>query len=167
VPFKHGPGKGPTNSTQANQDLTSTLKSEMKNRGIAFGKIEKDANGIPKTGRLHSFSIKNAPLKTANVPGQGKGPVGAVRQGPTGLPLLAGVSVYQNPVKGKNGEERIQRSIMTFRIASSNHKDQGGRWDYPGTDPIHIFEDTLEWVKREWETKIQPQLMAKLIAEIT
>jgi hypothetical protein len=167
IPFKHGPGKGPTNATQANQDLTSTLKKEMKNRGIPFAKIEKDEHGQPKVGRLHSFSIKNGPNKTANVPGQGKGPIGTVRQGPTGLPLLSGVNVYQSPVKGADGVERIKRSIMTFRIASSNHKEQGGRWDHPGVEGAFLFEETMDWVTREWEAKIKPELLATLIAEIS
>lgn len=167
VPFSHGPGKGKTTTTPANQDLISTIKSEMKSRKIPFAKIEKDEHGQPKTGRLHTFDINQAPLKTANTPGQGKGPIGAVRQGPTGIPLLSGVNVYQTPVKGKDGVDRIKRSITTFRVASSRHKEQGGRWDHPGTPPMAFFEETLEWVKREWESKIQPQILATLIAEIS
>lgn len=166
IPFKQGPGKGPTNSTQANLDLTATVKAAMKERKIPFAKIENGPDGKPKTGRLHSFDINNAPPKTSNSPGQGKGPIGEVRQGPTGIPLLSGVSVYQNTVKGKDGVDRIKRSIMTFRIASSKHKEQGGRWDHPGTEPMHFFEDTLEWIRSTWESEIAPKMMAKLIAEI-
>lgn len=167
VPFGHGPGKGKTNTTPANLDLISTIKSEMKNRGIGFGKIEKDEHGQPKTGRLHSFDINQKPLKTAEGPGQGKGPVGAVRQGPTGIPLLSGVNIYQTPVKGKDGVDRIKRSITTFRIASSKHKSQGGRWDMPEVPGIFAFEETLDWVRKEWESKIAPQVLATLIAEIS
>jgi hypothetical protein len=139
----------------------------MKNRKIPFAKIEKDEHGQPKTGRLHSFDINQKPLKTAEGPGQGKGPIGAVRQSGTGLPFLSGVNVYQNKVMGKDGTEKIKRSITTFRIASSKHKEQGGRWDHPGTEPMGFFDETLDWVRREWESKIAPQVLATLIAEIS
>lgn len=167
IPFDHSPGHGKTNTPQANLDLISTIKSELKTRKIPFSKLELDHNGQPKTGRLHSFDINQKPLKTAEGPGQGKGPAGAVRQGPTGIPLLSGVNIYQTPVKGKDGVDRIKRSITTFRIASSKHKSQGGRWDMPEVPGIFAFDETLDWVRREWESKIAPQVLATLIAEIS
>lgn len=166
VPFDHSPGQGPTKTTQANQDLISTIKSELKTRKIPFAKLELDEHGQPKTGKLHSFDINQKPLKTADAPGQGKGPVGAVRQGPTGVPLLSGVNIHQTPVKGKDGVDRIKRSITTFRIASSKHKEQGGRWDHPGSEPMNFFSETIDWATREWESKIKPELLAKIISEI-
>jgi hypothetical protein len=167
VPFDHSPGHGKTNTTPANLDLISTIKSEMKNRKIPWAKIEKDEHGQPKTGRLHSFDINQKPLKTAEGPGQGKGPVGTVRQGPTGISFLNNINVYQNKVKSADGTEKIKRSVMTFRIASSKHKSQGGRWDMPEIPGIFAFDETLDWVRKEWESKIAPQVLATLIAEIS
>lgn len=177
IPFNHGPGKGATNSTQAQQDLVSTLKVEMKARGIPFGKIERGADGSAKMGKLHSFNISDSPVKTAQGPGQGHGPVGEVRQGPNdrqavgggpgggGRPFLHGVSVYQTA--DPTSKSGVKRSIMTFRIASSKHKAEGTRWNHPGTEPIHIMEDGLKWAMEEWQSKIAPEIVGKILAKIS
>lgn len=177
VPFNHGPGRGATNSTPAQMDLVSTIKSEMKRRGIPFGTVERDASGSPKTGRLHSFDIMKEPLKTANAPGQGRGPVGDVRQGPNarqlvgggpgggGTPFLQGVSVYQNKVKDRFGNTKVQRSIMTFRVASSKHKGQD-RWNHPGTEPMNILEDAAKWAMETFDREIAPGIIARVIATV-
>lgn len=159
VPFQHK--KGQTQMTPAQKTLLDTIKSELKSRGIGYGKVETGAGGKPRLGLLHSFDIKNAPIKTANAPGQGKGPVGSVMQGPTGIPLLQGVRIYQRQVKGKNGETSTKRDIMTFRVASSKQKGQG-RWDYPGAEAVKLMEEGYDWAKRTWEREIIPQISMEL-----
>lgn len=156
VPFQHGPGMGKGTTTPAQQDLIATVKAQMKARGIPFGGIEKNAQGQAKMGRLHSFDITNAPVKTIDGPGQGKGPKGEVKQGPTGIPFLQGVSVYQSlDDKGKP-----QRQILTFRIASSKHRDQG-RWEHPGTPAMNLMEEGMEWALETWEKEIAPGIVQK------
>lgn len=165
IPFDHGPGKGVTSTTSAQQSLISTLKSEMKKKGIPFGKMETNSDGTTKTGLLHSFDIKHAPLKTVGygAAGQGWGPVGKVKQGPTGIPFLQGVRVYQNKVQGKDGKEKIKKSIMTFRIVSSKMSGSG-RWYHPGLPPENLFEDAVAWAQKEWEENAMPQLVEALLA---
>ncbi len=165
VPFDHGPGLGKTNSTQAEQDLVSTLKSEFKKRGIPFGKLELDAAGQPKLGKIQAFDVMNSPVKTHNGPGQGKGPIGAVRQGPTGIPFLQGVRVYQSVVKDKQGKNYVKKSIMTFRVASSKHMGQD-RWNHPGLEPINLFEDAVEWAQSVWEQEIAPNVVGAVMLAI-
>jgi hypothetical protein len=174
--MSHGPGKGKTNSTPAQQDLISTLKSEMKSRGIPFGKIEKGADGAPKIGKLYGFDIMKDPVKTADGPGMGHGPMGAVRQGPNerqavgggpgggGTPFLKGVRVYQQADLGaKSG---VKRSIMTFRVASSKHASGGKRWEHPGNSAQNILQEGLDWALTEFESKIAPEIMAKIVTKI-
>lgn len=156
VPFAHN--KGPTSSTPAGTNLTDTIKAEMKKRKIPYGKLEMDAAGKPKTGLLHSFDIMKRPLKTAEGAGQGKGPIGSVKQGPTGIPLLQGVRVYQHAVKDKTGKEKIQKSIMTFRVASSKHKGQG-RWVHPGLEAKRFFDEAAAWALKEFEDRIRDQVL--------
>lgn len=156
VPFEHK--KGPTQSTAAEQDLTNTIKSEMRKRKIPYGKIEKNGDGSAKTGLLHSFDIMKAPVKSANGPGMGRGPIGAVKQGPTGIPFLQGVRVYQSKQKGKNGKEHVSRSIMTFRVASSKHKGQG-RWVHPGLQAKKFLDEAAQWALKEFEAKIKNQVL--------
>lgn len=169
VPFDQGPGKGPKAeggaSGQANQDLIATIKAEMKRRKIPFSKVEKNAGGLPQIGRLHEFNITERPIKTEDGPGQGKGPIGQVRQGPTGIPFLQGVNVYQTLYKDKDGNDRVRRSIVTFRTASSKHQGSG-RWDHPGNDAVNIMEEALEWARREWETTIEPEVRESIYASL-
>ena len=159
VPFNHK--KGPASMTPAQKTLLDTIKTELKDRKIPYGKLETGVGGTPKLGLLHSFDIRSAPIKQANGPGLGKGPIGAVAQGPTGIPLLQGVRIYQRQIKDKQGKDTTRRDIMTFRIASSKQKGQG-RWDHPGTAPVKLMDDAYDWAKRTWEEKIVPQLVLNL-----
>lgn len=164
VPFKHN--EGPARQTQAQTDLTNTLRSELKKRNIPYGKLETGPDGQPKTGLLHSFDITKAPLKTHNGPGQGWGKIGSVRQGPTGIPFLQGVRVYQKQIKDEaSGKSRVVKSIMTFRTVSSKMKGSG-RWVHPGLEPQNIFDHAAEWALREWQQRIAPQIIEKLKASI-
>lgn len=159
VPFDHK--KGPTQQTQAGKSLTDTIKQEMAKRKIPYGKVETDADGKPKIGLLHKFDVLKSPLKTQNAPGQGKGPIGQVRQGPTGIPFLQGVRVYQKKIKDAAGKEGVKRGIMTFRVASSKHKGSG-RWVHPGLEAKRFFEEAQEWALNQWTEKIMPDIMRRL-----
>jgi len=159
VPFEHK--KGQTSQTPAQKNLTDTIKAEMKKRSIPYGSIEKKADGSPKLGLLHSFDIMKKPVKTGQGVGQGHGPVGAVKQGPTGIPFLQGVRVYQHKVKDKQGKEHVQKSIMTFRIASSKHKGQG-RWVHPGLEAKRFFDEAAKWALKEFEDNIRDKILASV-----
>ena len=157
VPFQHN--KGPTQQTQAASDLTNTIKSELKRRNIPYAKIETDNKGNPKTGLLHKLDILKAPTKTQEGPGQGKGPVGSVRQGPTGIPFLQSIRIYQQN-RMVNGKMTTQRSVMTFRTVSSKMKGSG-RWVHPGVEAKNFFNKTRDWALREWTEKIVPEVLEK------
>jgi hypothetical protein len=159
IPFQHN--KGQTSQTQAGTDLTNTIKSEMQKRKIPYGKLETDSEGKPKTGLLHSFDILKNPPKTSEGPGQGRGPLGVVRQGPTGIPFLQGVRVYQKEVKGAGGKSSVKKSIMTFRIVSSKHKGTG-RWVHPGIPAKNFFDEAADWALKEWEQHIAPKILEKV-----
>lgn len=185
VPFDHGPGKGKTNSTPAQQDLAKTIQAELRtlNKGkkeedqIKWGKIEKGADGKPKLGLLHKLNIMHSPTKTAQGVGQGWGPIGEVKQGPNarqaagggpgggGHPFLEGIRVYQSEAQDNKGKTFTKRSFMTFRIATEEHRGQG-RWDHPGLKPVHIVEDTHAWALTEWATKIEPGLLDIVLSKL-
>jgi hypothetical protein len=156
VPFRHGPS-GPTQMTPAQRNLLDTIKQELNSRKIDYGKVETGANGQPKLGLLHSFDIKNAPTKTSNSPGQGRGPIGKVMQGPTGIPLLQGVRIYQNKITNKDGSQSVRKDIMTFRVVSSKHKGQG-RWEHPGSEAVGLMDEAYDWAIRTWASDIVPDL---------
>jgi hypothetical protein len=165
IPFDHSPGKGSTGMTPAQGDLVSTIKKELKAKGIPFGKIETGPDGKPKQGVLHQFSVKNAPLKTSEGPGQGKGPMGAVRQGPTGIPFLQGIRISQANIKGKDGKDSTKRAIMTFRTVSSKMRGSG-RWTHPGLKPMNFMAEGAAWAQKQWEQEVGPQTVANVIANL-
>jgi hypothetical protein len=175
VPFDHSPGSGPTNTTPTQLDLVNTVRTEMRKRKIPWAKVERDDQGRPKLGKLHKFNIESSPFKTENAPGQGWGPVGDVRQGYSernarmrehggpgggGIPFLRGVAVYQHALEGGG----VQRSVMTFRIASSKMEGQG-RWEHPGLEPVNVFDDAYKWAMEELENKILPELVKNLTSK--
>ena len=160
VPFQHN--KGATQQTPAQTTLTNTIKSEMKKRKIPYGKLETGADGKPKTGLLHSFDIMKQPIKTAPGAGSGHGPIGAVKQGPTGIPHLQGVRVYQTKVKDAKGKESVKKSIMTFRVASSKMKGQG-RWVHPGLEAKKFLDEAADWALKEFETRIRDQILISVV----
>ena len=176
VPFNHGPGKGPTNTTQAQRDLIGTIKKDLgkinaarvqKGLGkVPFGTIERNEDGQPKLGVLHKFDILHAPLKTHQGPGQGWGKIGSPRVGATGIPFLKGLRVTQRIQKyQKTGKETVKRSFETFRIVSSKHKGTG-RWVNPGLEPVLLIDKGYEWALREWTDKIAPQVIEDVLAQV-
>jgi hypothetical protein len=172
VPFNHGP-MGPqgddsrTGRTAAQQDLVNAVKKELKARGIPFGKIEKNADGTDKSGKLHSFTISNAPLKQDPGAGQRRGPVGEVMQGSkspgqkSGIPFLQGVSIYQK--KGKDG--KTKRSILTFRVASESQSGMA-KWEHPGNAAVNILEKAAEEAVELWQKEVAPALFDKAVSDL-
>jgi hypothetical protein len=161
IPFKHGgPGIGPATQSPIQQDLVKTIKSAMSGKKIPWRTIEKDQNGEARIGRLHNFSIMTKPVKTQEGPEMGKGPLGKVRQGNTGIPFLQDVSVHQF----RDDKGKVQRSISTFRVASSKQKGTG-KWLHPGNKPMYLFEEAAQWAQEMWDKEIGPKLMAKILAD--
>jgi hypothetical protein len=182
VPFQHNQTK--QNMTPAQQSLLNTIKTELAKVDATPTKIETNADGSPKMGLVRSLDIINKPPSTARSP-LGRG-IGGVAQGPTGIPLLQGVRVYQNEIKKPDGTKGVGRFVMTFRVASSKHKDQIGRgtteawrkknpgksggqarWQHPGVEATNIMEEGLRWALDRWEQKIAPALMARIVAKLS
>jgi hypothetical protein len=163
VPFEHG--QAPTRSTPAQQTLTETIRAELRQRQIPFKTIERDSQGRPKLGLLHSLDILQAPLKTGVGPGQGRGPLGAVRQGPTGIPFLQRLRIYQRQTRDAAGKERVQRGLMTFRTASSKHQGQD-RWKHPGLAPKLFLDEAADWALRQWDQRIRDQVLASVVGDL-
>jgi hypothetical protein len=128
------------------QNLVTTIRAKLKKEGVPFKKIEKDANGSPRIGKLHTFDFSKG------------------RSGREGNPDLKGVSIYQTLTKTGN----VRRDIMTFRTVSSGPASQG-KWIHPGyphdrTEDGHgwKFLDRAEkWAWNEWESKILPEILSK------
>lgn len=185
VPFQHNKVKQARTPEQ--EQLLGQIKKEMAKVGATPNKIENDPTGKPKLGLVRSMDITKGPASTGRSP-IGRG-VGGPAVGPTGIPLLKGVRVYQKEIKDENGEAKIGRFIMTFRVASSKHaggappetttsawrkKHTGAdgktksqaRWQHPGTEATNLMEEGMKWALEQWSKEIAPGIIAELVAKL-
>lgn len=160
VPFQLNKGK--QNMTPAQQTLLNTVKKELAKVGSTPNQIENKADGTPRLGLVRSMDINNAPLSTG-AQRIGAGPRGHVAQGPTGIPLLKGVKVYQKETQKADGSKGVNRFVMTFRVVSSKMSGKG-RWDHPGLEATDLMEEGSKWAMETWESKIGPALIARIVA---
>jgi len=135
IPFKHN--KNPDQQSEKSKQLTQQIKGALKQHGINWGKIEYGADGSPRIGRLHSFNLDSARLKS-----QHKGPV------------THGISVYQT----KQSDGSVKRDVMTFRIIHEDHKSEG-LWMHPGKTGAKLLDKAFEWALDTWEKDILPNIL--------
>jgi hypothetical protein len=163
VPFAMTSGKsGPTQTTNVQQQLVQSVKKQLKDAKISFGKIEKDASGMPLLGTLHKLNLSTPSRKDWAQPGHGHGgagwgPPGYPMIGATGIPFLAGAQVTQS----LNSKGKVERSVMTFRVVKEGH-EQEGRWYHPGLEPLNAFGQAYDWAMRELEQNVYPDIMRKI-----
>lgn len=140
IPFEHS--KPASQNSPSAKQIVSTLKAELKKKGIPFKGIEMmdtvkyDEHGaphvsksIPMTGKLHSFDL---PSKK---PGKGK------------FPALSGVNIYQSV--SKTGVAR--RDIFTFRVISDKTRGDG-RWQYKEQPAKDFMEKALEEIMQDFDS---------------
>ncbi len=136
IPFEHS--KAPSQLTPTAQHLVNILKEGLRKEKIPFKKIEKNADGSPRVGKIHSLDLKSP------IPGKGN------------TPGLRGVSIYQTVTKTGN----IRRDIMTFRTVSGGPAS-AGKFIHPGLTPKHFLDRAAEWAENEFYSTILPEILAK------
>lgn len=119
--------------------IMNMLKTELKARGVPYKKIENNPDGTPKLGKLHAFNVAS-PKPTSKA----------------STPALYGVTIYQT----KTARGKVKRDILTFRMVTDEHKREG-KWWYPGKEGVNIFDEVYDWINREWERTILPDIMKK------
>lgn len=135
IPFQHN--KKPSEQSAKAKELADQIKKSLRSRGINWKKIEYNADGSPRLGRLHSFNFDTARAKPEHK-----------------KPLTHGVTVYQS--KGTDGN--VRRDIMTFRIIHEDHQSEG-LWVHPGRQGSKILDKVYDWALLEWEQNILPNIM--------
>lgn len=135
VPFEHS--KAPQNMNGYAQNLADRLKSEFKQQGVPWKKIEKNAQGSPRVGMLHEFSF------------------GGEKPGKGNTPVLDRVRVYQTQMPSGS----VRRDIFTFRTVSDKQTD---KWIHPGNDPKKFLDRAVDWAMNKWETEVMPEIMERL-----
>jgi hypothetical protein len=138
IPFDHG--KAPSQLNGYAQNLVTKIRADLKKEGVPFKKIEKNSDGTPKIGKLHSFDFS-------------KGRTGKSGEG---NPDLKGVSIYQSMTKTGN----VRRDILTFRTVSGGPAS-AGKWIHPGFEAKEFLDKAEVWAVQEWEEKILPEILSK------
>lgn len=141
IPFDYS--KAPSQLTASTQQLISYLKQSLRKENVPFKKIERDASGSPKVGKLHEFDFGN-PKGTMGGPGKGN------------TPVFKGLSIYQSITKTGNA----RRDILTFRTVSSGPKS-ADKWFHPGAEGKKFLDRAFEFAMIEWREKILPEILDK------
>lgn len=136
-------GKAPSKLTPSAQTLVAYLKRELRKEGVPFKKIETNADGSPKVGKLHELDFGN-PGGRMGGPGKGN------------TPAFKNLSIYQSITATGN----VRRDILTFRTVSSGPAS-ADKWIHPGLEAHKFLDRAFEWALQEWESKILPEVMEK------
>jgi hypothetical protein len=149
--------KGPSATAVAAMPIRQAAMKALRQAGINMKEVEKEVDGRVKQGTLHRLNVVSHPLKTAQGPHQGHGPMGSARQGMSGMPFLSGLTVQQR----RSMTGMMQKTAMTFRVVSSFHKGSG-KWVHPGVKAHRFMDQAAKWAHDEWENKIKPEIFEAL-----
>jgi hypothetical protein len=141
IPFDYG--KTNTQMTPKTQEFVNYLKQSLKKEKVPYRKIERNPDGSPRIGKLHSFNFGN-PRGTMGGPGKGN------------TPVFQGVSIYQSMTKSGS----VKRDIMTFRTVTDGPKSDG-KWEHPGLEGHKFLDKALEWCTTKFEEEILPEILKK------
>lgn len=136
IPFRYD--RPESRNTPFTQGLVSEIKQKLKKEGMSISKIEKNADGSPRTGKLHEFNLGGP------VPGRGN------------TPALQRLNIYQSQSK----EGKVRRDVLTFRTVSSGPASQG-KWIHPGYDAKKFMDKAMDKATKDWEEQILPEIINK------
>jgi hypothetical protein len=136
IHFDHG--APPSQLTGYAQGVVAKIRAKLKKEGVPFKKIEKNPNGSPRLGKLHTFDFGG------EVPGRGN------------TPIMKGINIYQSITKSGN----VRRDILTFRTVSGGPKS-ADKWFHPGLQAKKFLDQAATWAEKEWEDKILPEILDK------
>jgi len=135
IPFRYD--KVPSQNSSFTNGLIAEIRQNLKKQGVPFKKIEYNANGSPRVGKLHEFNLGGP------VPGKGN------------TQALTRLSIYQKEKDGK-----VSREILTFRTVTDGAAS-AGKWIHPGLDAKKFMDKAMDLAMRDWEEQILPELMQK------
>lgn len=135
IPFTHN--KNPSEQSPKAKELANQIKQALRKEGVNWKKIERNEDGSPRIGRLHTFNFDSPRAKAEHK-----------------TPLTHGISVYQNKVKGGG----VRRDVMTFRVIHEDHRSEG-LWIHPGRKGSKLLDKAFDWAVETWEKDILPEIL--------
>lgn len=137
IPFRYD--RPESRNTPFTQGLISEIKQKLKKEKLSISKIEKNADGSPRVGKLHEFNF------------------GGGRPGKGNTPALERLTIYQHQNE-KTG--KIRRDVLTFRSVSSGPASDG-KWIHPGYPAKNFMDKAMEQAVKDWEENILPEILNK------
>lgn len=137
IPFEHS--KAPSQLTPYAQGLVAKIKANLKKEGIPYKKVERNQDGSPRLGKLHTLNFEG-----------GKPSAKATQD------ALKGVSIYQSLTKTGN----VRRDILTFRTVSSGPNSEG-KFIHPGYEAKKFLDKAMVWAQNEFDNNILPEILSK------
>lgn len=168
ISFKHS--KRPAMQTGYEQMLTSKIRADLKSinrirkkEGQSpipwTGKLETDANGSPRIGKLHEITLHGGKAKSS----WGYDPLYKMIVMQTAEKDKKG-----NVILNKQGKPKVRRDFFTFRTASTNpHPSENGgiapkdKFIHPGFEAKKFLDEAETWAITYWETQLLPEIISK------
>lgn len=135
IPFKHNKPANLISSAQL--QIQNIVKAELKKRGL--DKPIKVGDKIV-SGKA---AVLKRELTGPNFP-----------MSRTGTPILANLIIYQRMITTAQGKQKLQRDIMTFRVASTKQKGSG-KWMHPGLEGANLFKQVEKDVDEMWSQMVK------------
>jgi hypothetical protein len=136
IPFRYD--RPESRNTPTTQGLIGEIKQKLKKENLSISKIEKNASGSPRVGKLHEFNFGGP------IPGRGN------------TPALQRLTIYQS----QNKEGKVRRDVLTFRSVSSGPASEG-KWIHPGYEAKHFMDKAMDKAVKDWEEQILPEILEK------
>ena len=155
IPFEHSKSANEQSETQS--AISKYAKSILKEHGLDKT-VTRD--GKPILGKVASLKI-NGNQGALKVTGRDGKAISIGNDQPVSRfnrPLLNGLTVYQSEMrdkhgsvlKNKDGQSRIKKSILTFRIAAESQRGSG-LWQKKAMPGLKAFEETERELDQIWE----------------
>lgn len=144
IPFRYD--KPESRNTALTEGLKMEINQKLKKEKLSISKIETDANGSPKVGKLHEFSF-TGPGKFVNWR----------KRNAKETHALSRLSIYQSLSKETG---KVKRDVLVFRTISRAPSSQG-KWIHPGYKAKKFMDEAMSRAMESWEQTYLPELKTK------
>jgi hypothetical protein len=134
--------------------LQAMIQGALKREGISLNRLDKGPDGKPKLGILSKLHIEVAHRTEGHAPffSKPRTPEMAAQvnlKPHSGHFFLKNAVVMQREIHS-GGRKRVSKEVVTFRVISSKHREEG-RWFYPKVEPLNSIPEAYKWAESEWE----------------
>ena len=148
IPFTHARGAGGSMNSP-NPEIASTIKKELKDKGINLRTLDRDDKGNVKLGVVSKLGINKS--RSSYPQSLFSEPRNNTTAKHLGLPSHHGHHFLKNAVVVQRQQgNKVSKEVVTFRVVSSKHQAEG-RWMYPRVEPLNSIPEAHKYALNEWD----------------